>query len=282
MININNETLTNFHQLEINPILTKIKKLQSDRGYRDKKRLFFAEGIRNFVEAVDHNFSIDALFYSEKLLICPIARKLVRRLKREGVAFARVSPEQFRIVSLTERASGIAAIFHQQVQRLNQINPSDHICWTVLNQICSLGNLGTLLRTSAATGSSGFILIGDSIDPFDPKVVRATMGAIFKQTIVKTTAEELRHWIKKHKLAVVGASPKGSMDYNQVSYQQPTILMLGNERAGLSQEQESMCQQIVRIPMAEGTDSLNVAIAGSLILYEVFKSSLNKNRLGDC
>lgn len=270
----NIETLSNYHQLEIEPVLAKIKKLQFSRPYRDRKRLFFAEGIRNFVEAVDHNFLIDTIFYSEKLLINPIARKLVRRLKREGIAFTRVSPEQFRSVSLTERASGVAAIFHQQIKKLNEINPSEHICWTVLNQIRSLGNLGTLLRTSAAAGSSGFIFIGNSIDPFDPNVVRATMGAIFKQTIIKASAEELRKWINFHKLTVVGAAANGDIDYNQISYAHPTIIMLGNERAGLSQEQLSMCHNIVRIPMVAGTDSLNVAVAGSLLLYEVFRPPL--------
>src|SRR5262249_35438570 len=158
--------------------------------------LFFAEGIRNFVEAVDHSFSIDSLIYSERLLISPIARKLVRRLKRAGVPFARVSPEQFRAISQTERASGVAAIFRQGVQRLDQIDPNQHICWTALNYIRSLGNLGTLLRTSAAVGAAGLILIGDSIDPFDPNVVRATMGAIFKQSIVRTTADQFRSWIE--------------------------------------------------------------------------------------
>ncbi len=273
---MNNETIANYRQLEIAPTLAKIKKLQCDRRYRDKQGLFFAEGIRNFVEAVDHGFSIDTLFYSEKLLISPIARKLVRRLKRDGVAFARVSPEQFRAASQTERASGVSAIFHQHVQKLDQIKPNEHICWTVLGHIRSLGNFGTLLRTSAAIGASGFILVGDNIDPFDPNVVRATMGAIFKQKIVRTNVEGLRSWIELHKLQVVGASPNGSVDYDKVSYTHPTILILGNERSGLSQDQQLMCQHIVRIPMIEGTDSLNVAVAGSLLLYQVSRSSLRQ------
>jgi TrmH family RNA methyltransferase len=270
------ETLDNYRQLEVMPVLAKIKKLQVSRPYRDRKKLFFAEGIRNFVDAVDHQFSIDTIIYSEKLLICPIARKLVRKLKREATPFARVTPEQFRSISLTERASGVGAIFRQQWNKLNEIDPSKHISWTVLNQICALGNLGTLIRTSAASGASGFIFLGDQIDPFDPKVVRATMGAMFKQRFIKTNTQELYNWINFYKLNVVGASPNGLVDYNQTAYVHPTILMLGNERSGLSQEQLSMCQKIVRIPMAEGTDSLNVAVAGSLLLYEVFRSSLQK------
>jgi TrmH family RNA methyltransferase len=103
---MNNDTRTDYRQLEIDSTLTSIEKLQQDRRYRDERGLFYVEGVRNFVETVDHRFSIDALLYSERLLTNPLARRLVRRLKRAGVPFARVSPEQLRRVSKTERASG--------------------------------------------------------------------------------------------------------------------------------------------------------------------------------
>lgn len=267
-----NETTDKFRQLEFAPVFAQVKKLQTDRRYRDGKGLFFAEGIRNFVEAVDHKFPIETIIYSEKLLISPIARKFVRQLKREGVPFARASPEEFRAISKTERASGIAAIFRQNVQSLKQIK-SDNFCWIALSSIRSNGNLGTLMRTSAATGADGFILLGDEIDIFDPNVVRPTMGAIFKQKIVRTNLTEFQNWIKSNKFQIIGASPKGSNRYDQIPYSSPTILMLGNERSGLSAKEESLCTELVRIPMVPGMDSLNVSVAGSLLLYEVFRST---------
>ena len=270
---MHDEAGTAFRQLEIAPTLATIERLQQDRRYRDTRGLFFVEGIRNFVEAVDHRFSVDALLYSEKLLISPIARKLVRRLKRAGVPFARVSPEQFREVSKTERASGVGAILRQRVQKLEQVKHGDHLCWTALSHVRSPGNFGTLIRTSAATGAAGFILLGDSIDPFDPTVVRASMGALFKQTLVRTSAEQLRRWVRLHNTQVIGSSPDGTEDYDQVRYTRPAVLMLGGERKGLTEEQRSICHHIVRIPRLEGMDSLNVAVAGSLLMYEVFRSS---------
>lgn len=267
-----NENNVGYRQLEFAPVFEKIKKLQSDRRFRDSKELFFAEGVRNFVEAVDHNFSIDTLIYSEKLLISPLARKLTRQLKRNGIPFVRAAPEQFRTVSKTERASGVAAVFRQRIQKIDQVKPNAHICWTALTDIRSPGNLGTLLRTSAATGAGGIILIGDRIDPYDPNVVRATMGAIFKQKIVRADIKQFHQWIESHKIQVVGASPGGSIEYDRMSYGTPTVLMLGNERSGLTPEEQLICHQTVRIPMVEGTDSLNVAVAGSLLLYQVFRS----------
>jgi len=261
-----------FCQLDVSHALATIERAQRDRGYREKRGLFFVEGVRNFIEAVDHHFSIDTLLYSEKLLINPIARKLVRRLKRAGVPFARVTPEQFRGISRTERASGVAALIRHRVQRLEQIRLQDQQCWTALSHVRAPGNFGSLVRTSAATGADGFILLGDSIDPYEPTVVRATMGALFKQTIVRTSMEQLRRWVLTNDIEVIGASPEGQVDYDQVSYTLPAVLMLGSERKGLTDEQRVMCNRIVRIPMVEGMDSLNLAVAGSLLMYKVFHS----------
>lgn len=267
------EHRADYRHLDAALTLSRIRKLQDDRRYRDRHRLFFIEGVRNFVAAIDQKFSIETLLYSEKLLTAPLARKFVRQSKRAGVPFARVSPEAFRSISRAEHASGVAAILHQRIKTLEQIQPDRSSCWTVLSQVQSLGNFGTLLRTSAAIGAAGFILLGHHIDPYEPAVVRSTMGALFKQTLVRTSVERFRQWMQVHSLAVTGASPDGTIEYDRVRYSRPTILLLGNERSGLTDEQRSLCQQIVRIPMMGGTDSLNLAVAGSLLLYAVFRSN---------
>jgi TrmH family RNA methyltransferase len=264
-----NEDRTGYQQLETAPTLATIERLQYDRHYRDRRGLFFVEGVRNFVEAVDHCFPISALLYSEKLLINPLARKMVRQLKRNGVPFARVSPEQFRTVSKTERASGVGAVLHHRIQKLESVKLEEQSCWTALGHVRSHGNFGTLVRTSAAVGAAGFILLGDGIDPFDPLVVRATMGALFKQTLVRTTDDQFQR-VQQRNPQVIGASPDGTMEYDQVRYTRPTVLILGTERSGLTEAQRSVCRHIVRIPMADGMDSLNLAVAGSLLMYKAF------------
>ena len=268
------ENRADYRQLDVASTLTRIQKLQTERRYRDQHRFFFVEGVRNFVAAVDQGYPIESLLYSEKLLTAPLARKFVRRLKRAGIPFARVSPEVFRSVSRAERASGVAAILRQRSQTLEQIKPDRGSCWTVLSHVRSPGNFGSLVRTSAAIGASGFILLGPQIDPYEPVVVRSTMGALFRQTLVRTNVERFRHWIQTHRLTVIGASPDGVVEYDQVRYPRPTALLLGNERSGLTDEERSLCGQIVRIPMVGGTDSLNLAVAGSLILYAAFRHGL--------
>jgi TrmH family RNA methyltransferase len=255
--------------LALAPTLAHIARLQRDRRYRDRQSCFFVEGVRNFVSAVDHGCTVAAVLYSERLLTSPLARKLVRRLKRAGVPFARVSPEQFRTVSRAEQASGVGVVLRQNLQDLARVAPDDGPCWVVLSQVRAPGNFGTLVRTSAAIGAAGFILLGGSIDPFEPVVVRASMGALFRQTFVRASLEELRQWVNQYQLLVVGASPDGTVPYDQVRYTRPTVLVLGEERSGLSQDQRALCRQLVRIPMVDGADSLNLGVAGSLLMYAV-------------
>ena len=151
--------------------------------------------------------------------------------------------------------------------------PAHWGCWVVLSRFRSSGNLGCLVRTCAAVNGAGFILLGGSIDPFDPNVIRATMGAVFRQRFVRTTCHELRRWVERHKLQVVGASPDGSVPYDKLQYRSPPLLVLGEERHGLDPQQRSICEILVRIPVARGMDSLNLSVAGGILMYEALRSS---------
>jgi TrmH family RNA methyltransferase len=148
----------------------------------------------------------------------------------------------------------------------------------VLEAVRSEGNLGSLIRTSEAIGGAGFILVGPRIDPFDPAVVRASMGALFRQTLIRTHERSLRNWVHRHRCRVIGASPDGSADLHRFDYPRPTILVLGEERQGLTPLQRDLCSDLVRIPMVGAADSLNLAVAGSLLLYEVYRARSVRRR----
>ncbi|HEX2915617.1 MAG TPA: RNA methyltransferase, partial [Chloroflexia bacterium] len=241
------------------------------RHYRDRKGLYFVEGVRSFVTAVEQGCQVDNLLYSERLLTSPPARKLVRNLKRAGIPFTRLTPEEFRSISRSERASGVGVILRQHILKLEEVAPGKYPCWIALDRVRAPGNFGTLVRSSAAVGAAGFLLLGDGIDPFDPAVVRASMGAFFRQTFVRTTPQKLSEWAGQHGLLIVGASPDGSLAYNRVAYTRPTILVLGEERGGLTAEQRALCHKLVRIPMVAESDSLNLGVAGSLLMYQVLR-----------
>jgi TrmH family RNA methyltransferase len=266
------ETHLDRHLADAGSTLDEIRRLQADRAHRDARRMFFAEGVRNVVHAIENGFGIETLVYSEKLLIVPIARRLVRDRCRSGIPTHPVSPEAFRQISTMPRASGVGAVVAQRWSPLHGTSPRTGLCWVVLEAVRSEGNLGTLIRTSEAIGGAGFILVGGRIDPFDPAVVRASMGALFRQTFIRTNGRSLRNWVRRHRCRVIGASPDGSVELHHCDYPRPTILVLGEERQGLTTSQRELCSDLVRIPMVGAADSLNLAVAGSLLLYEVYRA----------
>ena len=262
-----------YSRTSANPVLKEIQRLQRDRHYRDTQGAFFIEGVRNFVQVSDYHFEIDCIIYSEKLLTAPLARKLVRQFRRAGVPTERLSPEDFRTISKSHRASGVGAIVRQQWGTLKRVKPQTGLCWVVLDQVRSPGNFGTLVRTLEAVGGAGFILLNRSVDPYSPDTIRASMGAFFRQTFIRACYSELQSWLRKNGGYLIGASPDAAINFHECSYPNGTLIFLGEERQGLSDQQRSLCDALVKIPMTGKADSLNLGVAGSLLIYEVFRSS---------
>ncbi|MEM7246040.1 MAG: RNA methyltransferase [Acidobacteriota bacterium] len=257
---------------DVDSTLREIERLHRSRRFRALRQRFFAEGVRNFVQLVDVDAPIATIVYSDKLCTAALARKLVRQRRRAGVPVVRLTPEQFRRVSVAERASGVGAIVRQPWSSLDVLRPDTGSCWLALETVRSPGNLGTLIRSSEALGGAGFLLLGESVDPFEPTVVRAAMGALFRQRFVRTDRVGLDRWLRRHDVPTLGASPDGDVDLRELRCRRPPVVILGEERRGLTSEQRRLCRQLVRIPMTGATDSLNLAVAGSLLLYEVQRS----------
>ncbi|WP_341368441.1 RNA methyltransferase [Yoonia sp. BS5-3] len=252
------------------------RQVRNKLSFRNQRGQFFIEGVRNFVRAHDNRFVIDCVIYSEKLLINPLARKLVRRRKRDGIPTFSVSPEAFRKLSTAKRASGVCALLRQRWTRFEDLPPKQQMCWTVLERVQSEGNFGTLIRSSSAAGAAGFILVGDHVDPYAPAVIRSSMGAVFQQAFIRTDWDTLRHWVAQTGNPVIGATPDAETGLYEFACPTGTpLLMFGEERHGLSHQQTALCTNLVSIPMCEGTDSLNLGVAGSLLLYEVRRQRYN-------
>lgn len=138
----------------------------------------------------------------------------------------------------------------------------------MLGKLNSLGNLGTMLRSSECLGGAGLILLDRSVDPFDCAVVRASMGAIFRQQFIRTKLRFLSRWIERRRVVVVGATPDRTATLPNSQVARAGLFFLGEERGGLTEDQRRACTELVSIPMLGQSDSLNVSIACSLFLYE--------------
>jgi TrmH family RNA methyltransferase len=257
------------------PAIKRIRLLHN-RAARDQSGLLYVEGLRFVARAIAHRVPLEALVVCQPLLVHPLGRRLVRQQRRAGLPVLEVTPEVLASIALVDDPQGIGAVIRQRWTPLDQVVPADDTCWVMLETVRSSGNLGTILRTSEAVGGSGLMLLGDAVDPYDPPTVRASMGSLFGQRFVRTSLTDLLLWKQRQPCLLVGAAPSATVDYQAVDYRGPVLLLLGGERKGLSSDLQALCDVVVRIPMSSQTDSLNLSVAASLLLYEAF----NQRRRG--
>jgi len=134
------------------------------------------------------------------------------------------------------------------------------------------GNLGTVLRTAEAVGAEGIVLLDRTADPYDPLAVRASLGALFALPLARADFADLVDWARQHGARLVGTSPRAAIDYRAARYARPLVLVLGGERSGLAPARLDACDEVVRIPMSGRGDSLNLAVAAGLLLYEAYRA----------
>jgi RNA methyltransferase, TrmH family len=147
--------------------------------------------------------------------------------------------------------------------------------WVALEAPRDPGNLGTILRSVEAVAANGIVLIGQSCDPYSREAVRASMGSIFNVPVVRTEAKAFLAWRVHWQGEVVGTHLAAGEDFRQAPYRAPVLLLMGSEGPGLSPELVPACSRLVKIPMAGRLDSLNLAVAAALMLYEIKRAALH-------
>jgi|SRR5947209_7765351 len=249
-----------------------VKQIRALRHRRDREQtaLFFVEGIRIVGEAVAMEAPVQRCVVAPDLLDSDFAGRLVVDLQARGVPCLEVTGGVFRSISVKENPQGIGAVVRQRWERLEDILPGAELCWIALDGVQDPGNLGSIVRTADAVGAAGLILVGATTDPHDPAAVRGSMGAIFSQKLVRAGVQQLATWKKAGEWRVVGTSDSAAHDYRGAAYDPPLVLFMGSERQGLSAEELALCDEVVRIPMVGHSDSLNLAVATGVVLYEAF------------
>ena len=253
-----------------NPRVLQVRKLATRRE-RTRTGLFFVEGIRLVAEAVQSGSEVTALIVAADQLTSDFARDLVTRPETRSVPRLQVTAAVMQSLSAREHPQGLAAVVRQRWEPIAAVRSGDELCWVALDAPQDPGNVGTILRTLDAVGGAGLILLGEATDPYHPTAVRASMGAICTQRLVSTTFAELVAWKQSHGYRLAGTAVTATHDYDAVSHRTPLVLLMGSEREGLSAGQTAACDYLVRIPMVGRIDSLNLAVATGVVLYEVFK-----------
>ena len=252
----------------------KIKQIRALRQHKTRQAagLFLVEGIRPVGEAIAAQAQVDCLVYAPGLLTSEYALSLVAAQAAQGIPTYPTTPDVFTSLAEKENPQGLLAVITQPHTSLASLNPANFGWGVAVVAPQDPGNVGAILRTIDAAGASGLILIEDSVDPYHPTAVRASMGALFWLPVVQVSFIEFSQWAADHAYQLYGTSAHASQDYSEVArYEQPCILLLGSEREGLSPEQIQICQHRVRLPMAGKTTSLNLAVAAGILLYDMLR-----------
>jgi RNA methyltransferase, TrmH family len=258
-----------------NPIIKDIKAL-SQKKSRDESRTFLAEGLKLVIDALDRGWTIRTLVYAKAGKGKPLVEKVAARTVAAGGLVLEVSEKVMSSITRRDNPQMVAAVFEQRWTSLKDVRPQDSETWIALDRVRDPGNLGTIIRTADAAGASGVILVGDCTDPFSMETVRATMGSMFALPLVKTTPTDFLKWKKSADARLVATHLAGAVDYRTIDYRsKPVILMMGNEQSGLPDELAQAADKLARIPQVGMADSLNLAVATGVMLFEVRRHLLS-------
>lgn len=239
-----------------------MRRLQTDRRFRARENKFVVEGTRWLVDAVQQNLTPWAVFYTAEWQNKPDHTEILHQL---DIPVQEVSAEVMAVMSDTETPPGVLAVLPILLRSL----PPRPERLLILDEIRDPGNLGTMLRTAAAAGVDGVLLSPGCVDPYNPKVVRAGMGAHFRLSIQQMVWPEIAKVTQAMKVWLAAAD--GTLPYTDVNWREPTALLIGSEAHGAGKEAAALATGSIYVPMFAATESLNAATAAGIILFEALR-----------
>ena len=269
-----------------NPLVKRIKALAMKKN-RDREGVFLAEGRKLLTDAMDRGWEIDTVVCSRGMAADAGFAATIAKCRAAGADILEVSEKVLGTISRRDNPQMVIAVVRQRWQapadllaRLNA--PGDVVI--ALDRVRDPGNLGTIIRAADAAGAKGILLVGDCTDAFSLEAIRATMGSVFHVPLARASEPEFIAMVRNAGQAIqtVGTHLKGAVDYRTVRWQKnPVILLMGNEQQGLTEALAAACSDLVFIPMAGQADSLNLAVATGIVLFEARRDNLVMQRPGE-
>lgn len=252
-----------------NPAVKLLKSLHAKK-HRVETGLFLAEGARLTTEAADQGYWPEILAFSSTAAERPAVAAIVDEALRRGARVIRTSETLLQTISKRDNAQSVIGAYRARLSSLDEL-PRNARRFVALEAVRDPGNLGTILRTADAAGAGGVILLEGGCDPFGVECVRASMGSIFAMPLVRVNLAQFEAWRRALRVHVVGTSLQAQARLAPPPDDRAVCLLMGNEQSGLPPAMERLCDERVRLPMAGKADSLNLAVATAIALYEVWR-----------
>ena len=251
-----------------NPLVKDIRALALKK-FRDQQGAFMAEGLKLVIDALDQGWTIRSLVFAKAGLGNASVERAAARTVAAGGTVLEVGEKVLGAITRRDNPQMVVGVFAQRLAPLPSIRPSGDDVWVALDRVRDPGNLGTIIRTADAVGCAGVVLVGTTCDPYSLEAIRATMGSIFAVPIAKLDRAAFLELQKAWRGDVIGTHLDARDDFRTSDYGGPQLIVMGSEGPGLSSGAAAVCTKLVKIPMAGKLDSLNLAIATALMLYQV-------------
>jgi RNA methyltransferase, TrmH family len=253
-----------------NPRLQRVRALLEKKKQRDEEQAFVVEGVRLVEEGLNSAWQPELVLYTA--LLSERGQKVVQGLAAAGAETLLVEPHLLESTAGTETPQGLLTIFRRQSLAV----PTQLDFVLIADTLRDPGNLGTLLRTAAAAAAQAVLLSPGSTDAFSPKVLRAGMGAHFRIPILPLDWDKIQAVCREKNLRVFLAESAGGVSCWDVDLRPPLALLVGSEAEGASAEGQSLAKQSIHIPMPGQSESLNAAVAASILMFEVVRQRRGK------
>jgi RNA methyltransferase, TrmH family len=247
-----------------------VKRLRAlhERKYRKQTGWFLAEGARICHEAVALGWVMHRLAFVAGREDDRQVRTLLSGLVESKGRALPITESLLQRISRKDNPQMVLGAFGQRWDDLDQVGGTPDECWVALDRVRDPGNLGTVMRTADAVGAKGLVLVGNCTDPYSVEAVRASMGAVFNVRIIACSEAEFLKFTAGWQGHVIGTALPAAVDYRTADYAGSLIMLMGNEQAGLTPDLMKACTQLIKIPMLGRSDSLNLAVANGVALYE--------------
>jgi len=252
----------------------RIEVIKRNREKRTKYQEFFVEGVKSINYAVEHDWKIRSFLYTKEKPLSDWAKGILKNSTADSHLELSLKLME-KLSDKEEEASELIAVITMAENDLSRIKIKEDLLILVFDRPSNHGNLGTLIRSCEALKVDGLIITGHAADLYDPKTIRASMGTFFAvPTIRLPSHHELTPWFAQLRgeltaFQIIGSTAKTDHLVEEVDFTRPTVLLIGNETFGLSNNYKEICEDFCRIPMYGKSTSFNVSCAASIILYEI-------------
>ena len=258
-----------------NPGVKAAAKLRQ-RRQRERERRFLIEGQREIAAALEASWPLETLYYCPELFAGRDEEALLHRCQTRNVACHATNAAVFGKLAYRDNAEGLLAVAPMPklcLAGLPSPQAAESPLYLVAAGIEKPGNLGAMLRTASAAGAAGLIVADAVVDVFNPNVVRASLGALFRLPVAVADGDAVRSWLRERDIRILAASPAAATSYHCADWRGSTAIVIGSEADGLAGDWLAAADS-VHIPLAGGVDSLNASIAASVLLFEARRQRL--------